>query len=255
MILDKFRLDGKVALVTGASRGLGRAAALALAEAGAAVAVAARGETNLRAVAEEIQRIGRPARAVPCDVADAGQIAAMMQRVRDELGHIDVLVNAAGIIRRAPAEEYPIADWDPVMDVNLRGTFLCCQAVARVMLEQGDGGKTVNVASLLSALGGPLVPAYSARKGGVLSLTRALAVEWAQYGITVNAIGPGYFRTEMTEALQKDEARSRAIVNRTLLKRWGEPEELTGAVLFLVSPASDYVTGQVGDVDGGRVAG
>ncbi len=255
MILDKFRLDEKVALVTGASRGLGRAAALALAEAGADVAVAARSETALQTVAGHIRRMGRRALPVPCDVAEAGQIAAMVQRVRDELGRIDVLVNAAGTIRRAPAEEYPITDWDPVMDVNLRGTFLCCQAVARVMIEQGDGGKMVNVASLLSAVGGPLVPAYAASKGGVLSLTRALAVEWAKYSITVNAIGPGYFRTEMTEALQKDEARSKAIVNRTLLKRWGHPDELAGAVLFLASPASDYMTGQIIYVDGGWLAG
>ncbi len=253
MILDDFRLDGKVALVTGASRGIGRAYALALAEAGADVAIVGRRLATLERVAAKIAGLGREALSVPADMGNLEDIAAVVARVQERWGHIDILANNAGLVNRAPAVEYTAEMWDEVMRVNIRGAFFMAQAVGRVMIEQG-GGKIINTASLLSAIGVPYIPAYTAAKGGIGQLTKSLAVEWAQYHINVNAIAPGYVRTELTKALQEDPARSDWVLQRTPMKRWAEPEELKGAMVFLASQASDFVTGQIIYVDGGWTA-
>jgi len=254
VILDDFRLDGKVAVVTGASRGLGRAMALGLAEAGADVAVVATNEELLQSTADEISALGRRALVATADLSQVDDIYAMVEKVKGELGRIDILVNNAGTINRAPAEEYTPEMWDEVMSINIRGAFFCAQAVAKVMIEQG-GGKIINTASLLSAIGVPLSPGYTASKGGIGQLTKSLAVEWAKYNINVNAIAPGYLRTDVTEAMQKDEESSARIMGRVAIKRWGEPNELQGAAVFLASKASDFVTGHLLFVDGGWMAG
>lgn len=254
MILDKLRLDGKVAIVTGASRGLGRAMALGLAEAGADVVVVSRTMEALEGLAREIGTLGQQGLAIRVDVTDRHEVADMVRSAMETFGKIDILVNNAGTIFRTEAEEYPEEAWDRVLEVNLKGVFLCCQAVGKVMIAQRRG-KIINMGSLLSAIGVPLIPAYAASKGGVRQLTKALAVEWARYNIHVNAIGPGYFRTELTEALEKDEKRTAWILRRTPLGRWGVPEDLKGPVVFLASDASDYITGQILYVDGGWLAG
>jgi 2-deoxy-D-gluconate 3-dehydrogenase len=249
MILDKFRLDGKVALVTGASAGLGAALAVALAEAGADVA--AHGNSRPpAATCELIGSAGRRALALRGDLADRETPRRLVASVLEEFGRLDILVNNAGTIRRAPAAEYPAEDWDAVIEVNLSSVFRLSQLAGRHMLERG-GGKIVNVASLLSFQGGVTVPAYAASKGGVAQLTKALANEWAAKGINVNAIAPGYMRTDNTAALQRDEVRNRQILERIPAGRWGEPEDLAGAVVFLCSAASDYLHGHVLAVDGG----
>jgi len=252
-VLDRFRLRGKVAIVTGASRGIGRAYAAALAEAGAHVVLAARSAEDLRALARSLARGRRRALAVPTDVCQESDLDALVAKALAEFGRIDVLVNNVGTTARYPAEEFPLAEWDRVMDVNLRSIFLLCQKVARVMKAAG-GGKIVNTASLCSEIGVPLTAAYSAAKGGLRQLTKVLAVEWAKFGINVNAIGPGYIRTEMTEPLFRNPRRYRRVLDRVAIRRWGTPEDLKGAVLFLASAASDYVTGQVLYVDGGWLA-
>ena len=228
--------------------------ALGLAEAGADVAVVSRTMEALEALAREIRTLGQRGLPVRADVTDRNEVADMVRRTVKAFGKIDILVNNAGAIFRAAAEEYPEEAWDRVMAVNLKGVFLCCQAVGKVMIAQRRG-KIINIGSLLSAIGVPLIPAYAASKGGVRQLTKALAVEWAPYNVHVNAIGPGYFRTELTEALQKDEERAAWILRRTPLGRWGVPEDLKGPVVFLASDASDYITGQMLYVDGGWLAG
>ncbi len=253
-VLDDFRLDGKVSVVTGASRGLGRAMAEGLAEAGSHVVLAATKEKALRAVAERIRSLGVQAVIVPTDVEKEEHLKRLVERTLEELGQIDVLVNNAGITVRSPAIDFSIEDWDRVMAVNLRSVFLLSQKVARVMMRQG-GGKIINVASLTSEVSVPFIPAYAASKGGIRQLTKALATEWAEHNIQVNAIGPGFFRTDLTETLYHDPERHGKIINRVAIKRWGKPEDLKGAVVYLASKASDYVTGQVLYVDGGYLAG
>jgi 2-dehydro-3-deoxy-D-gluconate 5-dehydrogenase len=249
MILDKFRLDGKVALVTGASAGLGAGIAVALAEAGADVAAHGNSRTP-DATCEIIRRVGRRGLALRGDLADRETPRRLVAGVLEEFGRLDILVNNAGTIRRAPAAEYSEEDWDVVIEVNLSSVFRLSQLAGRHMLERGSG-KIVNVASLLSFQGGVTVPAYAASKGGVAQLTKALANEWAGRGINVNAVAPGYMRTDNTTALQQDEVRNRQILERIPAGRWGEPEDLAGAVVFLCSPASDYLHGHVLAVDGG----
>jgi len=249
MILDQFRLDGQVAIVTGASRGLGAAMAIALAEAGSDLLLLARGD--LGQTVASVQRRGRRVEAVQVDVSHRTAPEAIMAAAELAFGRADILVNNAGIIRRAPALETADEDWDAVIDVNLRSVFTLSRAFARALVARDAGGRIMNVASMLSFQGGIRVPAYAAAKSGILGLTRALANELAPLGINVNAIAPGYMVTDNTEALREDPVRSREILGRIPAGRWGAPSDLAGAVVFLASPASAYVHGWVVAVDGG----
>ena len=248
-ILDKFRLDGKVVLVTGASTGLGAAIAVALAEAGANVAC--HGNTHAPdETCNAVTKTGRRVFALTGDLSDRETPRQLIQKTIEHFGQLDVLVNNAGTIRRSPATEYSEEDWAAVIEVNLSSVFRMAQLAGRHMIERG-GGKILNIASLLSFQGGITVPAYAASKGGVAQLTKALANEWAAKNINVNAIAPGYMRTQNTKALQEDETRNRQILERIPAGRWGEPADLGGAAVFLCSPASDYINGHVLLVDGG----
>ena len=249
MILDAFRLDGKAALVTGASAGLGAAVAVALAEAGADVACHGNSRSP-EATCEAVKSAGRRALPVVGDLSDKEVPRRLVEQTLEEFGRLDILVNNAGIIRRSPSVDYSEEDWAAVIEVNLNAVFRLSQLAGRHMVERGSG-KIVNVASLLSFQGGVTVPAYAASKGGVAQLTKALANEWASKGVNVNAIAPGYMRTDNTAALQKDETRNRQILERIPAARWGEPKDLAGAAVFLASPASDYINGHVLVVDGG----
>jgi 2-dehydro-3-deoxy-D-gluconate 5-dehydrogenase len=249
MILDKFKLDGRVALVTGASAGLGQAIAIALAEAGADVACHGNSRST-DATCKAISQIDRKALAVVGDLGDRETPRRLIEDTIAHFGHLDILVNNAGTIRRAQATLYPEKDWTDVIEVNLNSVFRLSQLAGRHMIERGQG-KIINIASLLSFQGGITVPAYAAAKGGVAQLTKALSNEWAGKGINVNAIAPGYMRTDNTKALQQDETRNRQILERIPAGRWGEPSDLAGAAVFLASPASDYISGEVLVVDGG----
>ena len=246
-ILDLFRIDGRVALVTGAAGGLGAAIATALAEAGAQVAV----HGNRRPATDTAAAIGSSAAAFQADLGDTGGAEKLFSEVKQRFGRLDILVNNAGTIHRDAAEELKLEDWQRVLQVNLTSVFQLSQLVGRDLLARKAPGKIVNIASLLSFQGGIRVPAYSASKGGVAQLTKALANEWAPHNIQVNAIAPGYFATTNTEALQADPVRNRQILERIPAARWGQPQDLAGAALFLASPASDYVTGTILTVDGG----
>ncbi len=250
MILDSFSLDGKIALVTGSSRGLGQGAAVALAEAGADVALLDRGDAS--DTAERIRSLGRRVHLVRRDLvsATAAELGSAVTDVIDSLGGLDILVNNAGTIRRAPAVEYPAQDWDDVLRVNLDAVFHLSQAAGRHMLARGSG-RIINVASMLSFQGGILVPAYTASKHAVAGLTKAFANEWASKGVTVNAIAPGYMATDNTAAIRADIERERSIVGRIPAGRWGDPADLQGAFVFLASDAAAYITGAVIPVDGG----
>jgi 2-deoxy-D-gluconate 3-dehydrogenase len=249
VILDQFKLDGRVALVTGASAGLGQAIAIALAEAGADV-VCHGNKRSPDPTCEKISQLNRKSLAVIGDLADPNIPESLISRTVAHFGCIDIVVNNAGTIRRAPATDYSEADWSAVIEVNLSAVFRTAQLAGRRMLKQGSG-KIINIASLLSFQGGVTVPAYAAAKGGVAQLTKALANEWAAKGVNVNAIAPGYMRTDNTRALQQDETRNRQILERIPAARWGEPSDLAGAAVFLASSASDYVNGHVLVVDGG----
>lgn len=249
LILDKFNLKGKSALVTGSSRGLGAGIAIALAEAGANVAV--HGSTKPpQATLEQLQAIGAKAMGLVGDVGDAAVCSRLVEETVAHFGTIDILVNNAGIIRRSPAIDHSEADWKAVIDVDLSSVFRLMQHAGRHMLARGSG-KIVNIASLLAFQGGITVPSYAAAKGGVTQLTKAFANEWAAKGVNVNAIAPGYMATDNTEALQKNPERARQILERIPAGRWGDPADLAGAAVFLASSASDYVHGSVLVVDGG----
>lgn len=250
MILDSFRLDGKNALVTGSTRGLGAAIAQALAEVGANVGLHGTLPAGEKGC-DRIRALGRKSFYLAGDVADPRICSDLIARTINEFGSIDILVNNAGMIRRAPALEYPLADWDALISVHLTAVFRLSQLAAQHMFQRRAGGKIVNMASLLSFQGGILVPAYSAAKGGVAILTKALANEWASKGINVNAIAPGYMATDNTEALRNDPVRCRQIIDRIPAGRWGTPSDLGGAAVFLCSSASDYVHGHVLVLDGG----
>jgi len=249
MILDSFRLDGKNALVTGSQSGLGSGIARALAEAGANVGIHGL-NTKDCGICSEIARLGRKTFFQAGDVADAKMCEGLIQRTIDEFGSVDILINNAGVIRRAPAAEFPPGYWDEVIAVNLTSVFRLAQLAGGHMLKRGCG-KVVNIASLLSFQGGVFVPSYAAAKSGVAGLTRALANEWASKGINVNAIAPGYMITANTEALRQDPTRSRQILERIPAGRWGDPSDLAGAAVFLSSAASNYVNGHILVVDGG----
>ena len=250
--MDPFKLDGKVAIVTGASRGIGRAAALGLADAGADVV--ALGQTRKPSeVCAEITGKGRKALALQGDLSDAAFRESVVGQTFQQWGHIDVLVNNAGTTKRAPAVDYSEADWDRVLDVNLTSVFRMCQLAGRVMLKQG-GGKIINMASVQSFTGGITIPAYAASKGGVAQITKALANEWARANVNVNAIAPGYILTDLTQPLFDDPGRSKEIMERIPAQRWGKPEDIQGAVVFLASRASDFVHGHIMLVDGGWMA-
>ena len=253
-VLDDFSLDGKVALVTGAARGLGQGIALGLAEAGADVA--ALDIVSLDETGEIIQNEGRSLHAMNVDLlqSDAQLAADVVEECVSSLGRLDILVNNAGIIRRAPALEFGEEDWEAVIKINLSAAFYLSQAAARHFAGESKGGKIINTASVLSYEGGMIVPSYSASKAGIANLTRALANEWAPLRINVNAIAPSYFTTELTSALREDVERSEALLARLPAGRFGEPEDLKGAAVFLASDAADYVHGTILPVDGGWLA-
>src|SRR5436190_2727377 len=250
MILDKFKLDGKVALVTGASSGLGQAIAIGLAEAGAHVACHARSADKAAETIVAIKNLNRRAEAVEGDMAETAAPASIVEQTLEKFGQIDILINNAGMIRRAPAVEFSEDDWSTVIQVNLSSVFRLSQAAGRRMIEQGSG-KIVNIASLLSFQGGITVPAYTASKSGVAGLTKALANEWAKFNVNVNAIAPGYMETANTDALRADENRNRQIMERIPAGRWGNASDLAGTAVFLSSAASDYLNGHILTVDGG----
>ena len=254
-VRDLFDLSGRVAIVTGGGSGIGRQLAQALAELGADVALCARRPKRCEQAAEEIAQLGVRALGLRCDVTDKAEVEALVARVLSEFGRIDILVNNAGASWGAPAVDHPLEGWNKVLAVNLTGVFLVSQAAGRVMIDRG-GGKIVNVAS--TAAFGALPPelmdavAYTASKGGVLSLTRDLAVKWARHGIFVNALAPGWFPSEMSQVLLEQKAAG--LLAEIPLDRFGGPDDLKGAVAFLASAASDFVTGQVIVVDGGQTA-
>jgi 2-dehydro-3-deoxy-D-gluconate 5-dehydrogenase len=253
-ILDDFRLDGRVALVTGAGRGLGQALAVGLAEAGADVAIL--DVVPLDEAREQIEGLGRRCHTMDHDLLKTrtGEAAEIVGECVAGLGRLDILVNNAGIIRRSPALEFGEEDWEDVIKINLNSLWYLSQAAARRFVEGGRGGKIINLASVLSFSGGIVVPSYSATKGAVANLTRALANEWASLDINVNAIAPSYFSTSMTSALREDAERSEALLVRLPAGRFGEPEDLKGAVVFLASDAASYVHGATIPVDGGWLA-
>jgi 2-deoxy-D-gluconate 3-dehydrogenase len=252
-ILDSFKLDGKVAIVTGSSRGLGRSMAIGLAEAGADVVTVCRNSCTDTSGA--IEALGRRTLNLDVDLLSASpnDLHAMVEQVISEFGRVDILVNNAGIIRRSPALEFSEQDWDDVIHVNQKMVFFLSQAVARAMQAQG-GGKIINIASMLSFQGGILVPSYTASKSAISGITRALANEWAGAGINVNAIAPGYMATDNTAPLRADEERNASILARIPAGRWGESDDLKGTVVFLASRASDYLHGAIIPVDGAWLA-
>lgn len=247
--MNRFDLTGKAAVVTGAGRGLGKAIAVGLAQAGADVALVT-ASTSAAETKQQAEQCGRRAHIVQCDVSDRERLPALVEEVKQVFGRIDILVNNAGIIRRTPAAEHAYEDWQAVLDVNLNAVFVLSQLAGREMLAQGSG-KIINIASMLSFQGGVTVPGYTASKHAVAGLTKACANEWGARGIQVNAIAPGYMRTDNTAALQANEERNRQIMERIPAGRWGEPEDLVGPAVFLASSASDYMNGHVLCVDGG----
>jgi 2-deoxy-D-gluconate 3-dehydrogenase len=252
MILDKFTLNGKVAVVTGAGRGLGQGAALGFAEAGADVALVDVISTD--ETAQRVRALGRRACQIQANLLERAAVQPIVEATVKEFGGIDILLNNAGIIRRAPLLDFTEKDWDEVIQINESAVFFLSQAVARQMVQQGRGGKIINIASLLSFQGGIRVPSYTAAKSAVMGLTRLMANELAPHRINVNAVAPGYMATNNTAPLRADAQRSADILGRIPAGRWGEPEDLQGALVFLASSASDYVTGHTLAVDGGWLA-
>jgi 2-deoxy-D-gluconate 3-dehydrogenase len=252
MILNKFNLQGKVAIVTGSSTGLGDAMARGLAEAGADIVGVY--HRNIPQNKETIETLGRRFLGVQADLGTVSSIEDIVEQTVSVFGKVDILINNAGTIRRSPSIEFSEKDWDDVLNVNLKSVFFLSQAVAKQLIFQGNGGKIINIASMLSFQGGILVPSYTASKSGVMGLTRLLACEWATHGIHVNAIAPGYMATNNTKPIQADPVRNKQILERIPAGRWGKPEDLKGIAVFLASEASDYVNGYTFAVDGGWLA-
>ncbi len=249
MILEKFKLDGKVAIVTGASKGLGQGIAVGLSEAGADIIAVDRNDQNQ--TRKRIEKLGRKCYTLKVDLSNRNALREIPPTALSHFGRIDILVNNAGIIRRAPLVDFMEKDWDEVIQVNLTALFLLSQIVAKIFIKQKQGGKIINIASMLSFQGGILVPSYTASKSAVMGLTRLLANELAPHKINVNAIAPGYMATDNTKALREDPARNKAILDRIPAGRWGRPEDLQGIAVFLASEASAYMNGYTIAVDGG----
>ncbi|OCH18799.1 2-deoxy-D-gluconate 3-dehydrogenase [Aliivibrio sp. 1S165] len=249
MILDSFNLSGKVAIVTGCDTGLGQGMALGLAEAGCDIIGV--NITEPTDTISKIEAIGRKFFNIRANLMAMDSIDSIVEQAVAEFGRIDILVNNAGIIRRNDAIDFTENDWDDVMNINIKTTFFLSQAVAKQFIAQGEGGKIINIASMLSFQGGVRVPSYTASKSAVMGVTRAIANEWGQYGVNVNAIAPGYMATNNTQALREDAERNKAILERIPANRWGTPEDLQGACVFLASKASDYINGYTIAVDGG----
>lgn len=252
MILDKFSLSNKVAIVTGASRGIGQGIAIGLAEAGADIVGVATKE--MTATKEQVEALGRKFIEVRADLSSLDAVAVIVKAALDKFGKIDILFNNAGTIRRQPSLEFSLKNWDDVMNINLRTAFFLSQAVAKQFVKQGTGGKIINTASMLSFQGGILVPSYTASKSALAGITKTMANEWAKYNINVNAIAPGYIATDNTAAIREDEARNQSIVERIPAGRWGTPEDMKGAAVFLASEAGVYMQGHILAVDGGWLA-
>jgi 2-deoxy-D-gluconate 3-dehydrogenase len=251
MVLEKFSLKGKSGIVTGGGSGIGEAIAKGIVQAGAEIVIAGRNKERLEEAVKEIQKFGGPVNAVQADISKMEDIKKLVDQTVEKFGKIDFLFNNAGIIRRTPSENFTEKDWDETIQINLKGPFFLAQAVARVMISQKRKGKIINTSSLAAVQGGKRVPAYVASKGGLTQVTKSMANDWAKYNILVNAIGPGWVKTELTEPLQQDKERFAEILGRIPLGRWAEPEDLVGAAIFLASDASDYITGQTIFVDGG----
>jgi 2-deoxy-D-gluconate 3-dehydrogenase len=252
-ILDHFRLDGKAAVVTGAGRGLGQGIAVALAEAGADVlGIGTMGEApDTKAM---VENAGRTFVWKQANLISSKTVNPIIEEALRAFGHLDVLVNNAGIIKRNDSVDFSEADWDDVININLKTLFFLSQAAARQFIKQNSGGKIINIASMLSFQGGIRVPSYTASKGGVRTLTMLMANEWARHGINANAIAPGYMDTDNTKDLRADKERSEAILERIPVGRWGVPEDVAGAAVFLASPAASYINGYTLAVDGGWLA-
>jgi 2-deoxy-D-gluconate 3-dehydrogenase len=249
MILDEFKLDGKVAIVTGSARGLGQAMATGLAEAGADIVLV--DILDMKETCRQIEKLGRRCIAIKADLSSKDCVSRIVNTTVEKLGAIDILVNNAGIIRRAPFVEFSEKDWDDVMNINIRTLFFLSQEVTKVFIKQGRGGKIINTASMLSFQGGILVPSYTASKSAVAGLTRLMANELAKHNINVNAIAPGYMATDNTSQIRQDSVRSKSILDRIPIGRWGNPEDLKGVAVFLASAASSYLFGAIIPVDGG----
>jgi gluconate 5-dehydrogenase len=252
-ILKKFDLAGRIALVTGSSAGIGFALARGLAQAGATLILNARSQDKLEHAAEQLRQEGATAYTASFDVTAGDAVTAAINGIEKDIGAIDILVNNAGMQRRAPLEDFPEAQWHELMRTNLDSVFLVGQAVARHMIGRRRG-KIINICSVQSELGRPNIAPYTASKGAVKMLTKGMAIDWGQYGIQVNGLGPGYFKTELTDALVKNEEFSNWLIGRTPSRRWGDVEDLVGSAIFLASAASDFVNGHILYVDGGVTA-
>jgi len=249
-ILDKFKLDGKRALVTGCTRGIGLGMTQALCQAGADILGVSRTLKKGSEIEKLVKSSGRDFKGYACDFSDRNALYEFIEKVKADFKQIDILVNNAGTIKRKPAAEYPDEYWDEVIEVNLNAQFVLAREFGKDMVKRGKG-KIIFTASLLTFFGGITVPAYAASKGGIGQLTKALSNEWSKHGVNVNAIAPGYIETDNTKALREDPVRNRGILNRIPAGRWGTPEDLKGTVLFLASEASDYLCGTILTVDGG----